>query len=161
MAVLNSIRKRGVFLIVIIAMALFSFVLSDVIKNGGFSSNKGQTTVATVNGVDIPRQEFMEKVETMQRSLGPNAPSSQAMDIVWGNELRRVLMEEQYEAIGLKAETEMTNALIGKNLATNPTFQDESGAFSEAKMLEYVADVKANSPQAYTQWLEFVRSTQQ
>jgi parvulin-like peptidyl-prolyl isomerase len=161
MAVLNSIRKRGVFLIVIIAMALFSFVLSDVIKNGGFSSNKGQTTVATVNGIDIPRQEFMEKVETTQRSLGPNAPSSQAMDIVWGNELRRVLMEEQYEAIGLKAETEMTNALIGKNLATNPTFQDESGAFSEARMLEYVADVKANSPQAYTQWLEFVRSTKQ
>lgn len=161
MAVLNSIRKRGVFLIVIIALALFSFVLSDVIKNGGFSSNKGQTIVATVNGDDISRQEFMEKVESTQRSLGPNAPASQAMEIVWGNELRRVLMEQQFEAIGLSAEVEMTNALIAKNLASNPTFQDGSGAFSEAKMLEYVADIKANSPQAYAQWLDFVKSTKQ
>ena len=161
MAVLNSIRKRGVFLIVIIALALFSFVLADVIRNGGFSSNKEQVTVATVNGVDIPRQDFMEKVEQTQRSLGPNAPTGQAMDIVWQREVRRVLMEEQYETIGLKSEVEMTNALLAKNLATNPTFQDESGGFSEAKMLEYVADVKANSPQAYDQWLEFVKNTKQ
>lgn len=161
MAVLNSIRKRGVFLIVIIAMALFSFVLADVIRNGGFSTNKGQTTVATVNGVDIPRQEFMEQVEATQRSLGPNAPSSQAMDIVWKRELRRVLLEEQYEELGLIAESAMTNNALAKFLAANPTFQDESGAYSEAKMLEYVADIKANSPQAYQQWQDYVKSTQQ
>ncbi|PKA82517.1 peptidylprolyl isomerase/peptidyl-prolyl cis-trans isomerase D [Ulvibacter sp. MAR_2010_11] len=161
MAVLNSIRKRGVFLIVIIALALFSFVLADVIRNGGMSTDKGQTNVATVNGVDIPRQEFMEKVEVAQRSLGPNAPSSQAMDIVWERELRRVLMEEQYEEIGLVAETEFTNNALSRNLASNPTFQDESGAYSEAKMLEYVADVKANNPQAYDQWLEYVKNTKQ
>ncbi len=159
MAVLNSIRKRGVFLIVIIAMALFSFVLADVIRNGGFSTDKGQTTVATVNGVDIPRQEFMEQVETAQRSLGPNAASSQAMNIVWERELRRVLMQEQYDEIGLTAETELTNKALSTYLASNPVFQDESGLFSEAKMLEYVADVKANNPPAYDQWLEYVKNT--
>jgi parvulin-like peptidyl-prolyl isomerase len=161
MAVLNSIRKRGVFLIVIIAMALFSFVLADVIRNGGFSTDKGQTTVATVNGIDIPRQEFMEKVEATQRSLGPNAPSSQAMDIVWQRELRRVLLEEQFEELGLIAESQMTNNALAKFLATNETFQDESGAFSEVRMLEYIADIKANSPQAYQQWQDYVKTTQE
>lgn len=161
MAVLNNIRKKGVFLIVIIALALFSFVLADVIRNGGFSSDKGQTTVATINGFDLPRQEFMEQLEATQRSLGPNAPANQAMEIVWDREIRRVLLEQQYEEIGLVAETNMTNKALAQFLAGNENFQDERGAFSEAKMLEYVADVKANNPQAYTQWLEYVKNTKQ
>ena len=82
MAILNSIRKRGVFLIVIIAMALFSFVLADVIRNGGFGTDKAQTTVATVNGIDVPRTQFMEDVESYQRALGPNGTQTQAMNVV-------------------------------------------------------------------------------
>jgi peptidyl-prolyl cis-trans isomerase D len=42
MAVLNSIRKRGVFLILIIALALFSFILSDII-------NKGSSAAMNIN----------------------------------------------------------------------------------------------------------------
>ena len=71
MAVLNKIRQRSVFLIIIIALALFSFVLADVLRNGGLSSDKTQSTVATVNGVDLDRTGFMTKVETMRRNLGP------------------------------------------------------------------------------------------
>ncbi|WP_034260837.1 peptidylprolyl isomerase [Altibacter lentus] len=159
MAVLNSIRKRGVFLIVIIALALFSFVLADVIRNGGLGTEKGQTTVATVNGEDISRQEFMEQVENTQRGLGPNAGANQAMNIVWDRELRRLLLQQQYEEIGLTAETELTNASLAKFLATNPTFQNEAGQFSQAKLQEYIADVRANNPVAYEQWLEYVENT--
>ena len=72
MAILNSIRKRGIFLIVIIALALFSFVLSGVIGNGN-TSVKGESNIATINGVDITREDFMKKVETTQRSLGSNS----------------------------------------------------------------------------------------
>ena len=56
MAILNDIRKKGVFLIVIIALALFSFIFADIISSGGFSSSKSQSTVAVINGKEIERE---------------------------------------------------------------------------------------------------------
>ena len=53
MAILNSIRKRGIFLILIIALALFAFILSDVLTKGG--GTEVQDTISTVNGTDISR----------------------------------------------------------------------------------------------------------
>ena len=102
MAILNSIRKRGIFLILIIALALFAFILSDIISKGS-TGPKGQDTIATVNGNEIPRQSFMEQVEATQRNMGPNANATQAMNMVWDRELRRVIMEEQIEKVGITA----------------------------------------------------------
>ena len=66
MAVLNKIRQRSIFLIIIIALALFSFIIGDIFQNLG-SSSKSQTVVATINGEDIERDAFMNQVENVQR----------------------------------------------------------------------------------------------
>jgi len=159
MAILNDIRKHGIFLIIIIALALFAFVLSGVFGNGN-SSPKGETTVATINGVDLPREEFMKKVEARQRSLGGNAATNQSMNYVWQQELRRVLLEEQYEALGLSAEKEQISNSISLALSNNPAFQNkETGLFDKNVMYEYIANAKASAdagnPSAYNAWLDF------
>ena len=162
MAVLNNIRKHGIFLIIIIALALFSFVLSGVIGNGN-TPTKGESIVATINGVDLPREDFMKKVETVQRSLGPNSPTNQAMNIVWDRELKRVILEEQYESLGLTAEIAQISNSLKTALAANPAFQNELGAFSDLKMQEYIASIKAaaetGNTQAYSAWLDFENNT--
>ncbi|MDG1330275.1 MAG: peptidylprolyl isomerase [Flavobacteriaceae bacterium] len=162
MAVLNNIRKHGIFLIIIIALALFSFVLSGVIGNGN-TATKGESIVATINGVDLPREDFMKKVETVQRSLGPNAPTNQAMNIVWDRELKRVILEEQYESLGLTAEIAQISNSLKTALSANPAFQNELGAFSDLKMQEYIASIKAaaetGNTQAYSAWLDFENNT--
>jgi parvulin-like peptidyl-prolyl isomerase len=157
MAVLNSIRKRGIFLILIIALALFAFILSDILTRGGGGSV--ENTIATVNGTEIERQDFMEQVEVTQRSLGPNAAPTQAMNIVWDRRLRSTLMSQQYEELGLTAEAAHVNDALSTYLAGNPTFQDEAGNYSEQKMLEYVALIKENAatnPGPYQQWLDYI-----
>ncbi|GHC47610.1 peptidylprolyl isomerase [Ulvibacter litoralis] len=161
MAILNSIRKRGVFLIIIIALALFSFILADVIRNGGFSSEKSQTTVATVNGVDIEREGFMQQVENVQRTLGANGTTAQAVNRVWDNELRNILLEEQFEKLGLSAEKAQIADALRTNLSTNPTFLNDAGVFDEGKLQEYIASIKNSNPAAYQQWLDFEKSTAQ
>ncbi len=162
MAILNNIRKRGIFLIIIIAMALFAFVLSGVFGNGS-NSPKGESNIATVNDVDITREDFMQKVEGVQRSLGPNNATNQAMNIVWERELRRVLLEEQYLALGLTAERAQISNALSVSLANNPTFQNEIGVFSEMKMQKYIANAKiaadAGDRQAYQAWIDFEQST--
>ena len=81
MAVLNKIRQRSLVLIIVIAMALFAFVLSDLItKNNAFSS-KSQNVVATVAGEEIGREDFLKKVQAAQRN-NPNATSTQIMNSI-------------------------------------------------------------------------------
>jgi len=160
MAILNNIRKRGVFLIIIIAMALFSFILADVIRNGGFSSEKSQTTVATINGTDVDREGFMREVESVQRTLGPNGTTAQAMSRVWSSRLKSVLLEEQFEKLGLSAEKEQISNALRANLANNPTFLNEAGVFDDGKLQEYIASVKATGGTSYQQWLDFEKTTE-
>ena len=121
MAVLNKIRQRSVFLIIIIALALFSFVLADVLKSGGFSSDKSVSTVATVNGVDLDRVEFMSKVEAQQKQLPQNAAPGQEINAVYDREVKRVLLEEQYEELGLTVQDDMLNDALSTYLLSSTT----------------------------------------
>ena len=155
MAVLNKIRQRSVFLIVIIALALFSFVLADVIRNGGMVSQKSQNTIATINGEDIEREQFARQVEAYQRNLGPNATTSQAVNMVWDLNVRRALMEEQLEELGIRVEEAQVKEMLRQEMGNNPNFVNEAGMFDENRLREYVATLKSTSPQAYQQWLDY------
>lgn len=156
MAILNSIRKRGIFLIVIIAMALFSFVLADVIKSGG-SSSGNESNIATVNGTDIDRIQFMEKVEVEKNRLGANATGNIAMNRVWEQEIRKAIFKEQFETLGLSAQEAFTRKALSEAFAQNPTFFNEAGVFDYAKLEEYVA-IQEEDPRAFQAWLETERA---
>ena len=154
MAVLNKIRQRSVFLIIIIALALFSFVLADVIRNGGFSSQKDQNTIATVNGEDIDREGFARQVEAYQRNMGANASTTQAVSQVWEQTLRETILQEEMEKLGIRAEKAQIREVMKTQMANNPAFTNQAGMFDENRLREYVANLKASSPQAYQQWLQ-------
>lgn len=155
MAILNSIRKRGIFLILIIALALFAFILSDILTKG--SGPGKQDTVAIVNGTEISRQDFMQQVEATQRNLGPNATTAQAVNMVWERELRSTLLAEQYEELGLTVEKEQLNSAMRQSLANNPQFQNELGEYDEALVQSYVSSIKGN-PQLYGQWQDYIKN---
>ena len=156
MAVLNKIRQRSIFLIVIIALALFSFVLADVLRNGGFSSQKSQNTIATVNGEEIKREDFARKVSAASRSFG-NGSSLRAVNYVYDQEVRSIVLGEQFETLGLTVGNDQVQQLLEKNLSSNPTFQNEAGIFDVAKVREYVTSIKGNK-QAQQQWDDFKSS---
>ena len=158
MAVLNKIRQRSFFLIIIIALALFSFVLSGLIKNGSSFSKKSQNTVGTVNDKDISREEFMQKVEAMQKQAGPNATNSQVMNRVWEQEVRQAVMETQFDELGLSVEKDQMRDLLKKALATSPEFLNEAGLFDENKLNEYIINLKETSPVAYQEWINYEKS---
>jgi len=155
MAVLNNIRKQSLVLIAVIALALFSFVLADLFRNSDALSSKSQNIVATINGKDITREVFMEKVEAAQRQLGGRGTSTQAMNNVWNAEVRKAVMQTQYDALGFTVEKDQMRDLLRTSLANNPDFQNEAGLFDENKMNEYIANLKSTSAVAYQQWVDY------
>ena len=132
MAVLNKIRQRSIFLIIVIALALFSFVIGDIFNNLD-SSSAADSAIATINGVDIERNEFMTKVENIQRQSNGSMTNTQAMNRAWNNEVRAKVMQSQYDALGLSEE-----------------FKNEAGLFDQDKLNEFIANLKAIAPETST-----------
>ena len=164
MAVLNKIRQRSLFLILIIALALFSFVLADLFKNSDALTAKSQNIVATINGKDITREDFLQKVEAAQRQAGPNATNTQVMNRVWDQEVRQVVLTHQFEELGISVEKDQMRDLLKTVLATSPEFLNEAGLFDENKLNEFISNLKQISPQpgflggqpiAYSDWTNY------
>ena len=146
MAVLNKIRQRSIFLIIIIALALFSFIIGDIFTNMG-SSEKSQNVVATINGEDIDRGAFMNQVENVQRQSGGSVTNTQAMNRVWDQEVRNKVMQTQYDAVGISIERDYMRQLLKQNLGTFEEFKNEAGLFDEDKLNEFIANLKAIAPE--------------
>ena len=149
MAVLNKIRQRSIFLIIVIALALFSFVIGDIFTNLG-SSSAADSAIATINGVDVERNEFMNKVENIQRQSNGSMTNTQAMNRAWDNEVRAKVMQSQYDALGLSVERDYMRNLLEQNLGSYEEFKNEAGLFDQDKLNEFIANLKAIAPETTT-----------
>ena len=155
MAILNKIRQKTVVLILVIALALFAFILSSLFENKDALFSKSQNIVATINGKDITREGFMQKVEQLQRQMGSNATNTQVMNRVWEQEVRQAVMETQFEKLEISVEKDQMRDLLKTSLATNQNFLNEAGIFDENKMNEYIANLKETSPEGFASWVDY------
>ncbi|MEJ2162803.1 MAG: SurA N-terminal domain-containing protein [Robiginitalea sp.] len=157
MAILENIRKRTTVLILIIGLALFAFVISDVLTRGGMGGAKVGSAVGEVNGESISIDAFRQKME--YASTGSQATSTQIVNAVWDQELRSTILKQQFEELGLDIELDQVMELIrsNPNFAQNPQFQDENGFFDETAFRTFIADLRVNAPQQYQMWLESER----
>lgn len=149
MAILSKIRQRSILLVLIIALALFSFVLADVIKSGGFSG--GSNNVGSINGTKFEYQEFMSKVANVEKQQ-QGISSTQALNSVWEQEVRKTLLSEQYDKIGLLLGKEQLMSVIKSDpqLSQSPQFLNAAGKFDDKKFAEYINSLQSAPDQ--TQW---------
>lgn len=156
MAVLNNIRKRSGLLIIIIGFALFAFLIPELFKSG-FSINNNN--IGEVNGTDINGQEFMKKTAQLEKqSQQGQMSATQAMNSVWEQEVRSIIVEEQIEKIGLGIGNEQLINVIKANpyFAQNPQFLNEAGTFDENKLKEFIKSMQNDPNQdRLVQWNEF------
>src|SRR5690625_411442 len=108
MSVLNSIRKRGIFLIIVIALALFSFILADLIGQGSFSREGQSSTIGKINGKDISYFEFSNRVNAVQQNSFGNFSTVQAVKQLWDATVQQTLIEEQIGRASCRERVWMT-----------------------------------------------------
>jgi peptidyl-prolyl cis-trans isomerase D len=149
MAILSKIRQRSILLVLIIALALFSFVLADVIKSGGFSGSSND--IGAINGTKFEYQEFMSKVANVEKQQ-QGISGTQALNSVWEQEVRKALLSEQYDKIGLLLGKEQLMAVIKNDpqLSQSPQFLNAAGKFDDKKFAEYINSLQSAPDQ--TQW---------
>ena len=123
MAILNQIRQRSFFLIVVIAMALFSFVLADVFRNTG-TSDMNTSSVGSVNGIEIERDDFMRKVDNVEKQNRGSRSAIQSMSNIWDQEIKKLVLKTEFDEIGLRVEKNMMRSLLKNNLSAFDEFKN-------------------------------------
>jgi len=160
MAILENIRKRTTVLILIIGLALFAFVISGVFTSGDFSGGgKMGSAVAEVNGEDIPIDQFRRKVETASRNYGPGFSSTQVVNMVYDQEVRKAILNQQFENLGVDVQSDQIIEFVrSSGYSQIPDFQDSNGVFNEAIFKSTIADWRANDPLRFDAWLQDERA---
>ena len=150
MAVLGQIRKRSIFLIIVIGMALFAFVISGVFtSNGGFGSNK---PIGEINGEEIDYETFNMMVEQAQNAYGLNTVN--AVNLAWDQGIKNQALLQELDKLGIDAGKDQLEQIISsdQSIVLNPLFQNEIGLFDFSKFSSYISQLKSSNPNLYDQW---------
>ena len=150
MAILGQIRKRSIFLIIVIGMALFAFVISGVFtSNGGFESNK---PVGEINGEEIDFEIFNMMVEQAQTVYGLNTIN--AVNFAWNQGVKNQALLQELDKLGIDAGRNQLEQIISsdESIVLNPLFQNEIGLFDFNKFSNYIAQLKTSNPTIYNSW---------
>lgn len=150
MAVLSEIRKRPMFLIAIIGLALFAFVIQEALYGNGEGKIE---SIGEVNGEEISRKEFATALDNYRSRVGGSVSEMQASNSVWNNLVRQKIYKKQLEEAGITVgEADVWNQMLSlPYVQNNPEFQTE-GIFDETKLKQFLATQKQNNSQTWKGW---------
>ena len=119
MATLQNIRnKAGLLIAVVIGLALFAFILGDMMGSG--SSSVGKKSVAEINGKGIGVTDYMDREKSLREFYQLNA-GGQSLDAemeqqiqqeTWRRLLRETIMESSYEKLGIYVSADELKTMV-------------------------------------------------
>ncbi|MFT3740253.1 MAG: peptidylprolyl isomerase [Breznakibacter sp.] len=149
MATLERIRnKAGIFITIFIGVALFAFVLTDLLQPGRSLFGQKANEIGNVNGSSIMVEEFQNHYDALeewtrlqyQRSSLDENTTNRLHEQAWDQLLRQNILGHEYELLGIKVtDQEMVSQIGGvtphpaiQQMFTNP----DNGMFDRQMALE-------------------------
>ena len=151
MALLGKIREKSIFLIIVIGLALFAFVISGALGTGNSDSTSNEP-IGTINGKEIPLDNFRFMVEQTERNFG--LTTMQAVDNVWKQYVRNFVFEDQFEILGIGAGRDQIEQVVSstESIINDERFINEAGFFDFGLFTDFIVQMKNSNPQAYESW---------
>ncbi len=178
MATLEKIRKKSTLLLIIIGVALLSFVLGDLLSRQNIFTNTD--TAAKVAGEKIGIQEFQDKYNEMsQRMQGRNVDPAVMQQQVLDQMISLKLLEKEAKELGIQiSQAELNEFTTGKYAQNTAQLAQQFGLATPSELLEAINNpaafmtkmqipaesqeqVKNALSQAKKQWIEIEESTRQ
>lgn len=178
MAVLEKIRvKLGVFISVLIALALLSFIIDPSTLESALNSMSKKYDVGTIAGKRISYTDFQENVDKFTRinefvqgsSSQSEETQKQIRNAAWQDMLDRYMFLKNAKEAGISVGEDELLSLMSVNnpspvIAANPLFMDETGAYSPDMLREfvnYVSSDETGTMRLYWDYLQNSVYTQQ
>ena len=175
MAVLETIRvKLGIFITVLIAVALLSFIIDPSTLQSVSSSMSSKYDVGEIDGKSVSYTDFQADIdrftalnEIMTGSSVQNEETQISIrDAAWQSLVDKYLFIKNAKAAGLSVGEEEMVSLISGTLDSpvftqNPAFCDENGVFSPAMLNEFVSYISTDQTgQLQLYWDYLIESAQ-
>ena len=164
MALIGTIRKKaGVLVVAIIALAILSFIFTDLFSN----RDPRPTKIASINGMDISFQEFetasTNAEENMKQQYNvaslTNEQTFVAKQQAYQSLVAEKLLKQECESIGLSvSEAEMNDMFFGTFIhpMVRQNFADPStGQYNPQVVKQYIAQFEKLPPEQKAQWTNF------
>ena len=178
MAVLETIRvKLGVFITVLIAVALLSFIIDPSTLQSVSSSMSSKYDVGEIDGKSISYTDFqadIDKFTALNEIMTGSSVQNEEQQIsirnaAWQSLIDKYLFIKNAKAAGLNVgDEEMVDIISGvidsPVFTQNPTFCDENGVFSPAILNDFVSYISTDETgrlQLYWDYLVESALTQQ
>ena len=156
MATLEKIRKRAGLLVGFVGLALFAFIIGDLLNSGSSFINRNQNNVLVINGNAVDYQEYMNRENELQEiyklQMGISNLSENQMNQIRQSVYEEIVMDNvmkpRLEKLGITVTPqEMTDMVEGENISPillqMPMFQNpETGAFDRNAVLMFLNQIK-------------------
>lgn len=173
MAVLQKIRvKFGVLISVIIALALLSFIIDPSTLESALNSMSAKYDVGKIAGKSVSYSDFLEDVERYTRineivtgsSVQNEETQQQIRDAAWQELVDKYLFIKNAKAAGITVgDDEMVDLTSGANVSSiisqNPQFADESGLFSQDRLVEFVQAIESDETGQLRLYWNYIQNT--
>jgi peptidyl-prolyl cis-trans isomerase D len=144
MSIIQNIRERGAWIIfTIIVIALVAFILQDGVSRQNRGSNTN--TLGTVNGEEIRKADFEEKVEIqVQNYASQGIKREQIIGFLWNQEVDLLLFKTEQEKLGISVgNKELNDVLFGNESPFKQEFTDRAtGEFKVNDARQAIAQLK-------------------
>ncbi len=164
MALINTLRnKMGKFVVVVIAIAILSFVLADMLGPNSTLFGGSQNEVGEISGNTIMFQEYQEAIDEREQEFalytGQQPTQQQASTIreqAWELLINKYAFQEQYDALGVTVpEDEEWDLVQGRNI--DPTVQSlfrnpQTGQFDREQLINFLQNMESYPAQYQVLW---------
>jgi peptidyl-prolyl cis-trans isomerase D len=174
MATLEKIRSKGVFLLIVVGLAMFAFIIGDFLNSSKTFFGEQKQKVGVIDGETVKYTDFMSavdqlstvyKIETGQQNN--DEMSEQIRQQVWDNKVTEILLGEQTEKVGIAvSKDELKDLTIGNHISpivySRRTFTDpKTGTFSKEALLGFLTSLDQASKSKDKQHADEVKEYQQ
>ena len=156
MATLEKIRNKAGLLVTVVGVALFAFIIGDLLNSGSSFMSRNQNNVVVVNGNAVDYQEYMnrenELMEIYKLQMGTSnlneMQTNQLRQSVYEEIVMENILDPRLEELGITVTpSEMTDMVEGENISpvllqnqmfTNP----QTGTFDRNAVIMFLNQIK-------------------
>lgn len=164
MATLQRIRNHGVFLLVIVGLAMLAFILGDVLNSSSSYFNKSREYIGEIEGQKIHYTEYENAVEQLTevykiesgRSDFDEDMHAQIRNQVWQMMVAKYTLQNQANKIGMDITAdELYELCAGANphqlITSRRMFAGQNGQFDRNYLINFLASIEIDAENAEQQ----------
>ncbi len=171
MAILQGIRnKAGLLVSIVIGLALFAFIMGDLMRSGRSLMRGSAEEIAEIGGESVSYKEYYALVEQLTDNYKRNTnqagldeeTTEQIRQQAWETLVKNYVMKDAYESLGIDVSPdEVFDMVQGNNIDPQvmqiPIFKNEqTGQFDRALVIRFLKSLDQDpSGNARASWLAF------